>query len=488
LRAPLQVLLGHGQLLLESLEPGAETQQRLSAAAILRQGKKILNLVESLLDRGRGEATRISLDGRTLDISEVCKEAAQELAILAAERGIALRAETPESLTVYGDEIKLRQVLQNLITHGIARSPNNGSLTVRAQRLARPDGDVAKVFVEDIGPALSPEELPMAFDRYGADPSGPGLGLAICRQLAELHGGEVYAENRREGGAAFTVLLPLAQALPKTTPRAVKHPQVLLVEDEPEVVALVVAALRSRYRVTVAADGAQGLAQARALRPDAIVMDVFLPRTDGLEAAVALKSAPDTAGIPVILLSADQRVADKVRALGLEGVDTVAKPVQASELIDRVERVLRLRETQLELERSQSLLRRAGGDPETGLLDRGGLLQRLEEEVARAQRYGRPWVLALLTAQRPLGEGLRTCATALRDKLRPPDAVAHLGGGTFVLVLPELPPDAGRAAMYRLGAELRAETGFGFDFRLTRVAESASGGAALAQLLEESGD
>src|SRR5262249_37476223 len=112
-RAPLNVLLGHGQLLLDSdLAP----QQSTSAEAIVRQGNKILALVASLLERGKGESGRLSLDARLVDVAELCQEAAADLEILAAERGVVLRAEAPESLMAIGDEVKLREVLQNLLT------------------------------------------------------------------------------------------------------------------------------------------------------------------------------------------------------------------------------------------------------------------------------------------------------------------------------------------------------------------------------------
>src|SRR5262249_8280580 len=153
---------------------------------------------------------------------------------------------------------------------------------------------------------------------------------------------------------------------------------------------------RTRYRVEIARDGAEGLAKARGLHPDLLVMDVFLPKMDGLDAAVALKASSDTADIPVILVSAHQGVAEKVRALNLGAVDYMGKPFQAMELINRTERALKLARTERELQRSVHLLKRAGSDAETGLLDRTGLASRIEPEIARNRRYNRPLSLALL--------------------------------------------------------------------------------------------
>ncbi len=192
LRAPLQVLLGHGRLLLDGELP---VQQRSSIQAIVRQGKKILELVESLLERGKGDLASFSLDPTIVDVAEMCKEATNELEILAADKGVALRAETPESLPVIGDEVKIRQVLQNLITNAVNHARASGSVVVHSQRLKRPDGDAARIVIQDDGPGIAADQLQLVFDRYRHGPGGIGLGLAICKEFVDLHGGEIWAEN-----------------------------------------------------------------------------------------------------------------------------------------------------------------------------------------------------------------------------------------------------------------------------------------------------
>src|SRR5262249_38795769 len=147
-------------------------------------------------------------------------------------------------------------------------------------------------------------------------------------------------------------------------------------------------------------------AKARALHPDLVVMDVFLPKLDGLDAAVALKSTPDTADIPVILISPHQGVAEKVRALNLGAIDYMHKPFQALEPLARTERAPSLRHAGRGVQRSHNLLRRAGSDPETGLFDRLGLVARLEQERSRAKRYGRPLSLAVMQPSAEPGKGL----------------------------------------------------------------------------------
>jgi signal transduction histidine kinase/DNA-binding response OmpR family regulator len=492
LRAPLQVLLGHGRLLLEG---GLDPQQKQSAEAMIRQGRKILGLVESLLERGKGDVARLSIEPRVLDMSMLCKESVSELEILAAERGVALRAEAPESMMLIGDELKLHEVLQNLITNAIHHAQDAGEVVVKTSRLARPDGDVARIVVQDDGKGIPPEELPLVFDRYrsgakGGGGGGTGLGLAICKEFVELHGGEIWAEAPPEGGAAFIFTLPLAQEIHRAVQNlpnkdAAEQPRVLVVEDEPEIAAVLVEVLRSRYRVEVARDGAEGLARARTSKPDLVVMDVFLPKLDGLDAAVALKSSSDTASIPVILLSAHQGVADKVRALNLGAVDYMSKPFNAMELLGRTERALKLHKAESEMARTSSLLRRSGSDPLTGIYDRRGLLLRLDHEVSRGRRYSRPVSLAVLRPDRPVpNDSLRGVPDVLRARLRTQDIIGHLGEGVLAVVLPECNVEAGRNVINRLLPDVEKQTGV--EYR-SAVADVSHDSEPVERILERLG-
>jgi len=475
LRAPLQVLLGHGRLLLDS---SLVADQKQSVEAMIRQGKKILGLVESLLEKGKGEAARLSIEPRKLDVAVLCKESATELNILAAQRGITLRSETSESLMLIGDEVKLHEVLQNLITNAIHHARDAGNVVVRAVRLTRPDGDAVKITVQDDGPGIPPDELHLVFDRYRHGPKGTGLGLAICKEFVELHGGEIWAENPPEGGGVFVFTLPMAQeALRKSQAPVVAEPQqprVLVVEDEAEIAAVLAEVLRSRYRVEVARDGQEGVAKARNMRPDLVVMDVFLPKLDGLEATVALKSSTDTAHIPVILLSAHQGVAEKVRALNLGAVDYMSKPFNAMELLNRTERALKSPTAAAsEGERAAPVAMRASSDPGTNLYDKRGLLVKLEVEVSKSRRYHRPMCVAVLRPERPQPDMPKGSTDVLRKQLRTPDAVAHMGAGVFAMMLPECDVAGARAVFQRLLPEMQAVTGIAYQQAVADVSQDS---------------
>lgn len=475
LRAPLQVLLGHGRLLLESQ---ITADQKMSVEAMIRQGRKILGLVESLLEKGKGEAARLSIEPRKLDMSVLCKESTTELNILANQRGITLRAESSESLMLIGDEVKLHEVLQNLITNAIHHARDKGQVVVRAVRLTRPDGDAVKITVQDDGPGIPPDEVHLVFDRYRHGPKGTGLGLAICKEFVELHGGEIWAENSPEGGCIFVFTLPMAQEAPRKSVTPVplvepQQPRVLVVEDEAEIAAVLAEVLRSRYRVEVARDGQEGVAKARNIRPDLVVMDVFLPKLDGLEATVALKSSTDTAHIPVILLSAHQGVAEKVRALNLGAVDYMSKPFNAIELLNRTERALKTPPAPGEAERGVPLPLRTGSDPGTNLYDKRGLLVKLEVEVSKCRRYHRHMCVAVLRPERPQTDMPKGATDVLRKQLRSPDAVAHMGSGVFALMLAECDVDGARTVLHRLLPEMQAVTGLAYQQAVADVSQDS---------------
>jgi PleD family two-component response regulator len=352
-------------------------------------------------------------------------------------------------------------------------------VVVRAVRLTRPDGDAVKITVQDDGPGIPKDELHLVFDRYRHGPKGTGLGLAICKEFVELHGGEIWAESPPEGGGVFVFTLPMAQeAVRKSQAPVAAEPQqarVLVVEDEAEIAAVLAEVLRSRYRVEVARDGQEGVAKARAIRPDLVVMDVFLPKLDGLEATVALKSSTDTAHIPVILLSAHQGVAEKVRALNLGAVDYMSKPFNAMELLNRTERALKTPPSgpSMEGERPVPVALRTTSDPGTNLYDKRGLLVKLEVEVSKSRRYHRPMCVAVLRPERPQADIPKGSTDVMRKQLRTPDAVAHMGAGVFAIMLPECDVAGARAVFQRLLPDLQNVTGIAYQQAVADVSQDS---------------
>ena len=451
-RGPLNILWGHARLLAGGALP---KQERGSVDAIQRQARKLLDLSEAMVEQGRGEATHFTLDPEEVDLAGVCRELVGEHEILGAERGVSLQLVAPEQLRLLADAPKVRQVIQNLLGHAIAHAREGGHVAVVVEALARPDGEMARVRVSDDGAGLSAEELSAVFERYRPRPGRANLGLYICRAFVELHGGRIWAESSPAGGCTFSFTLPAVDArLPgRALHPAPERPRVLLVEDEPDLAAIAAEILRTRYRVEIAQNGAEAVALTRELRPDVVLMDVFLPRLDGLDATAALKAAPDTRDIPIILVSAHQGVADKIRALHLGAVDYLAKPFDAQQLLSRVEAALGKRAGVTDQKREAV----RGIDSATGLLDRSGFLRRVAQEASRARRYGQMLSLVGFVPSAPLDAvALGPAAAALKAGLRSGDVLGHLGQGRFVVCLPDATPQAAARVCERLAGGLVA--------------------------------
>lgn len=442
LRAPLNVLLGHSHLLVtdQSLDASAKA----SSEAIQRTSRKMLELIENLLDKSRGQE-RTVLFTRALDVAETCQEVVRDLQILARQRGILLRAEAPMTLMVLGDEQKIRQVLQNLLTNALTHADHATEVVLRARLKPRPDGDVALVEVRDNGKLADPNALLLAFER------SRGLGLAICRDYVERHGGEIWAEAPPDGGALFIFTLPIRQEqVTRSASHVLDAPLVLLAEDDPVFLRVASMGLSGHYRVETARDGEQAVERAKALNPDVIVMDVFMPRRDGLDALRELKALPQTRNIPVLLVSGNSELTEKIRSIDVGAVDHLTKPFPLSTLLTRVTEAI---------QRSPRALSAAapGNDPETGLFDHLGIVNRLTQELSRSGRYARPLTIAVLKPTSPPGSRVRACAAVIRKELRSPDVVGHLGNGVIALILPETGPAEAQPLIDRLCQLLEAE-------------------------------
>jgi PleD family two-component response regulator len=229
--------------------------------------------------------------------------------------------------------------------------------------------------------------------------------------------------------------------------------------------------------VETAKDGDEVLRRARALRPDVIVMDAFMPNKDGLEALRELKATPETRDVPVVLIAGSAEMAEKLRSLELGAADTLTKPFALSALLNRVG---------VALQRSRArpaVPQGPGNDPETGLFDHLGSVNRLQQEISRSVRYGRPLTLAVLKPSMPPGARVQTCVSLVRRELRSPDVVGHLGGGVLALLLPETSLESARPLVGRLCALLDAEN-VSYRSRMADVREAAGDGeAVLEQLL-----
>jgi diguanylate cyclase (GGDEF)-like protein len=238
------------------------------------------------------------------------------------------------------------------------------------------------------------------------------------------------------------------------------RPRILVADDEDDAREALAMILAPEYDVTTVADGDAAVARARSEHPDLVLMDLFMPRLDGLQALQRLRSEPGTADIPVIFVSAGADDVVKARTFELGAVDYLQKPFSDRELRARVDRTLRL-------SRSQTALRElAQTDPLTGLANLRAFRARLEDEVKRARRYGTPLtaVMADMDHLKPINDGwghaagdraIALVAGVIRAELRETDFGARYGGDEFVILLPHTSADEGRVLAERVCTRLK---------------------------------
>jgi signal transduction histidine kinase/ActR/RegA family two-component response regulator len=358
LRTPLNAILGWSQILRTSQVDEARMSRALET--IERNARSQAQLIDDLLDISRIITGKIRLNVRTVELLPVIEAAIDTVRPAADAKSIHLRAVLdPAAGPVLGDSERLQQIVWNLLSNAIKFTPKQGRIQVCLQRI----NSHVEIVVVDTGQGISVEFLPHVFERFRqADGSitrsfgGLGLGLAIVRQLVELHGGTVHAESPGEGqGATFTVKLPLIAVGPKAIEPERVHPtvggsvtfdssprlkglRILIVDDESDMQDLLAYTLEVCGVEVIAAASANAAIAAltESSQPiDILISDIGMPEEDGyslLRRVRALK--PENGGrIPAIALTAYARTQDRTAALLAGFQSHIAKPVEPAELV-----------------------------------------------------------------------------------------------------------------------------------------------------------
>ena len=355
LRTPMTSILGWSSMLRSGMLD-AETAAA-GVAAIDTSAHAQAQLIDDLLDVSRIVAGKLALEPRSSDLAQVVRSAVETVALAAEAKGIRIEEVLPVApITLVADPARLHQVTTNLLSNAVKFTGTGGTVRVELQR----DGNEAVLSVSDNGAGIEPEFLPHVFDRFTqADGSstrsfgGLGLGLAIVRNLVELHGGSVTAESEgKNQGATVTVRLPLGHAVPEPQDRAPRTGEIttrldgaklLLVEDDPLAREMLrVALVQFGATVRTAASVAEALAQVEAEQPDAVVTDIAMPGEDGFALLQQLRIRDTERGqrTTVIAVSALTRTTERTRILLAGFDDFLQKPVQPAKLAAAVARKL----------------------------------------------------------------------------------------------------------------------------------------------------
>jgi PAS domain S-box-containing protein len=386
LRSPLNSILGWAKLLrTRNLDP--DTTNR-ALEIIQRNAESQAQLIDDLLDVSRMIRGNLRLELVPVDLLSVLKAALDNWYPIAETKGIQIhfsvensRVAEPMPTFVSGDAQRLQQILLNLISNAIKFTPQGGKVSVQlaVQEARSPtplnttlsaQPSFITITVTDTGKGISAEFLPYVFERFRRASTttnaseGLGLGLAIVRHLVELHGGEVMVDSDGEGkGATFTVKLPLLQpkmnaleanqpdckvetfinSPPSISPLLLSNLRVLIVDDEPDTCEVIGVMLKQEGAIAMTAASAQEARELfRQFKPMLLLSDISMPEEDGygLIQWVRSLSTHEGGSIPAIALTAFARQQDRDYALAVGFHEHIAKPVEPSNLVNTVVRLI----------------------------------------------------------------------------------------------------------------------------------------------------
>jgi signal transduction histidine kinase/CheY-like chemotaxis protein len=349
LRTPLNAILGFSELLIDATKdqyPEATSKRFLEQ--INSSGKHLLGLINDILDLSKIEAGQMELRLQMVAVADVMAQVVSTVEPLASKKHIDLKTDGADAGHILADEGKLKQMVLNLVSNAIKFTPDGGTVTIRSARA----GDRLEITVSDNGIGIGPEDIQRVFKEFqqvdsGANRTqqGTGLGLALTRSFAILHGGNVRVESELGKGSRFTIDLPVEARSPhRPSSQAngrtgavkvdVNQPLVVVVEDDPVAAELLARQIeRVGFRTEVARTGTEALTMARERKPAAITLDILLPDMDGWEVLTRIKRDPLTSDIPVIVVSV---VDNPTLGTALGALDYFVKPVEPKELVSRL--------------------------------------------------------------------------------------------------------------------------------------------------------
>ena len=381
LRTPLTSIIGFSELLLADAEGEGRQEAVEDLTRIMGSARHLLNLINEILDLSKIEAQKMELHLERFPVAQVIDDVTSTLSPMVATKGNQLVMDVEGNLgSTLSDLVKLRQGLLNLLSNA-NKFTEGGRVTLRVRRTNKGGQDFLTFAVSDTGIGMSPDQLGRLFQAFQqADTStsrkfgGTGLGLVITRKFSELMGGSVGVTSKLGEGSTFTMELPAevkkldkpangdahagAPALPaagvpqrqKSSETTVLHrpkptgagsaaPLVLVVDDDVNVHRLVERTLEPLgCRFRFATDGVEAYRLARELRPTLITLDVNMPLQDGWATIAQIKSDPDLASTPVIILTNSS--GDEQLGFTFGAAEFMAKPVEGAQLTRILKRYL----------------------------------------------------------------------------------------------------------------------------------------------------
>jgi len=342
IRTPLNSILGYTDLLLDRVDGYITDEQEKSLTKIHRNAKHLLTLINDVLDISRIESGRMELDVKPVNVKDLIDETISALDPLLDKKGLVLETAFDEELPLaHADPDRVRQVVTNLVDNAI-KFTSEGRITVRTKASEMGLGKdrrpkFVEVCISDTGSGIRKRDLNRLFDKFKpldtlatSQYKGAGLGLSICKGLIEMQDGEIWVKSEYGKGSTFCFTLPLeAEAArldyeeagigEELKPyRVAGETRVLVVDDEPDQVALISKLLREEgYQIAKAYDGQEAIESVKRSRPDLIILDLMMPNMNGFDVIEYLKGGEETKEIPIIVLTGKELTRKQTQDLNL---------------------------------------------------------------------------------------------------------------------------------------------------------------------------
>ncbi len=386
-RTPLTLILSPAEKLLGKI---THEDHRRDLLLIHRYARRLRRLINQLLNLSKLEAGKLKLNAREENIVKLLKTFTQSFESLATQKKVHLDFKSEkEEIIVSIDQNKLEIVINNLLSNAFKFTPEGGRISVEVASMPDDDngGKEVHIIVSDSGSGIPEDKLEKVFERfYLVDETnvgsheGSGIGLALAKELVELHRGEIRVESKMNVGTTFRIILPIpgpittagenngfeetpgddaidefSQEIPQSDiyqPEIEKKPDerkpdidsskpvLLVVEDNPDLRAHICSHLSGEYNIIEAKDGEEGLGEAIRVIPDLIISDVMMPKMDGFEMSNTIKNDERTCHIPVILLTALAARESRIEGFETGADDFISKPFDMEELQIRVKNLI----------------------------------------------------------------------------------------------------------------------------------------------------
>jgi signal transduction histidine kinase len=392
LRTPLNSILGLSESLKDVILGSLNEKQLKAIATIESSGEHLLSLINDILDLSKISSGMMTLDIASVSVRDLCNTSLSFVKQQAFQKSIQINSNIPahiHNITINIDERRIKQVLINLLTNAVKFTPNQGKVNLLVaigsgntwqgeaiipQQLKALNSPMLLFQVLDTGIGISANDLQILFQPFVQVDSalnrkyeGTGLGLALVKQIVEMHSGQVMVESEVGKGSRFTVALPYdmpqSSALfapidttlqpqginyenasdhaPENEPEKAIAPLILLAEDnEANIQTFSAYLIAINYRVIVARNGEEAVAMAKANSPDIILMDIQMPIMDGFEAIKEIRLEPNLINTPIIAITALAMEGDQNRCLEAGANEYLSKPVKLRQLATKIAKLL----------------------------------------------------------------------------------------------------------------------------------------------------